>query len=128
MNIYAILPLCATILNLFLVIFILTKGEKKQLNMAFAILSFSVMVWNFGYFLMYIAPSKDFAFLFARQVMFFGTVFLPPTFLLFIMVLIDKFTKQTKILYLSAYIFSLTLYLLYFDGFTTNNVIRYSWG
>jgi signal transduction histidine kinase len=44
------------------------------------------------------------------------------------MVTTDEFKKQTKIVCLSAYIFSLTLFILNFKGFVTNDVIRYSWG
>jgi signal transduction histidine kinase len=128
MNAYATLPLTAVVLNLLLLIFILLKGRRKRLNQSFAILSSTVMVWNFGYFLMYISPSEKFALLFGRQIIFFGAVFLPPTFLYFLMVLINKFTMQTKIVCLTAFFLSLILFLLNFKGFITNNVVRYSWG
>src|SRR4030043_391377 len=127
MNTYAILPLCPVILNFLLLIFILTKGRKKKLNQAFAILSLSVMVWNFGYFLLYIAPSKNTALL-IRHINFLGVVFMPPTLLYFVMVLINKFTKQTKIVCLTAFTSSFILFLLNFKGFTTSDVLRYHWG
>jgi two-component system NtrC family sensor kinase len=127
MTFYALLPLCATILNLFLVIFILTKGAKRKLNHSFALVSLCVMVWNFGYFLLYIAPSRNFAFSYL-QVVFFGAVFIPPTFLYFMMALTDQITKKTKIVCLTAFVYSLTLFILNFWGFCSNDVIRYYWG
>jgi signal transduction histidine kinase len=127
MNTYAIIPLCAAVLNLLLVIFIVTKGGDKRLKQAFALVSFSVMVWNAGYFLLYIAPSKDFAF-HVRHINFLGAVFLHSTFLYFIVVLTGQVTKRTKIVSFTAFVSSFILFLLNFKGFTTNDVIQYHWG
>jgi signal transduction histidine kinase len=127
MNTYAILPLCAATLNLFLIIFILTKGGKRSLNQSFAVFSFFVMVWNLGYFLLYIAPSKDIALL-VRHINFFGAVFVPPTFLLFVLIITNQISKQTKIVSLTAFISSFVLFLLNFMGFTTYDVIQFDWG
>ena len=127
MNTYALFPLSATLVNLFLLIFILTKGRKKRLNQSFALFSFCMMIWNLGYFLLYIAPSKDIALSF-RHINFFGAVFIPPTFLYFVLVLTAQLTKRTKIICLTAFLFSFTLFLLNFKGFTTNDVIQFDWG
>ena len=127
MNTYATLPLIATLVNLFLVIFILAKGGKKRLNQSFALFSLGVMVWNLGYFLLYIAPTKDIALLF-RHINFFGAAFIPPTFFYFIIVLTGQVTKRTKILSLTAFVFSFILFLLNFKGVTTNDVYQFDWG
>jgi signal transduction histidine kinase len=127
MNIYAIFPLIAAILNLFLVIFILTKGGEKKLKLAFSTVIFFNTVWNVGYYLLYIAPSRDFA-LMSRQVNFFGTVFIPPSFLVLIILLTNQVTKLTKIVSLTAFASCFILFLLNFAGFTTYDVIHHYWG
>jgi two-component system NtrC family sensor kinase len=127
MNAYAILPLIAAILNLFLAIFVIKKGGKKKLNLSFSLVIVCAMVWNFGYFLLYVAPTRDFALL-IRHIIFFGTVFIPPTFLYLIMVLTDQVTKRKKIVSITAFSSSFILSLLNFTGFTTDDVTRYYWG
>ncbi len=127
MNTYAIFPLTAAILTLFLIIFVLSQGGKKKLNLSFAFVIFCNMVWNVGYYLLYVAPSRDFA-LFSRHINFFGTVFTPPTFLYLIMVLTGQVTKLTKNVCLTAFAASFILFILNFKGFITNDVTRYYWG
>jgi signal transduction histidine kinase len=126
-NTYAILPLSSAILNLFLVILILFKGKEGKLNHSFALLCFCAMIWNFGYYLLYSSSSKDLALL-SRQINFFGAVFVPPTFLYFTMILTKKFSKRSKNIFLATLISSFILFLLNFRGFTTNDVIQFSWG
>jgi len=127
MKTYAILPLFVVILNVLLLIFILARGERKKLNLAFFLVSICVMVWNIGYFLLYIAPSKDFA-LFSRQINFLGTVFIPPSFLYLVMVFTGQTTKRKKIICLTAFVISFILFLANFKGFATKDVIQYDWG
>ena len=80
-----------------------------------------------GYFLLYIAPTKDIALVF-RHINFLGAVFIPPTFFYFVMVLTGQVAKRTKFLSLTAFVFSCTLFLLNFKGFTTNDVYQFDWG
>ncbi|MBN1255117.1 MAG: GAF domain-containing protein [Deltaproteobacteria bacterium] len=127
MNNYAIFPLSAAILNILLVFFILKQGGNKKLNRSFAMLCISISIWNFGYLLLYISNSRDFA-LFSRQINFLGAVFAPSTFLYFVLILTNNITKRTSIISFSAFSFSVILFLANFRGFTTYDVIQYSWG
>ena len=127
MNTYAIFPLSAAILNLFLIIFILMKGGKKRLNQSFALLSLCALTWNLGYFFLYISPSKDIALL-VRHINFFGAVFTPPAFLYFVMVLTNQIRKHIKNICLAAFIISFILFLLNFKGFSSHDVLEFDWG
>src|SRR4030043_794883 len=122
MKIAAALPLSVVILNLFLLIFILSRPGEKNIKLSFALLSFCVMVWNSGYFLLNIVPTRELA-LISRQVNFFGAVFVPPSFLYFILALTGQDTTKRKIIFLAALVSSFTLFILNFKGFTTNEVV-----
>ncbi|MDI6717496.1 MAG: ATP-binding protein [Patescibacteria group bacterium] len=107
MQFYAITGLVNAVASTLIGIFVYFN-KKESINRAFAIFSFSVAFWSYGYFLWQISDSGSGA-LFWSRVLMAGAIFIPPTFFHFILTLLDRNKEKIKTVIFSYLLFSIFL-------------------
>ncbi len=98
---YVITGLINGITSVVLGWFILRRRFHSKISIVFALVCFVMAIWSFGYFFWMMSDSYEMA-LFWVRVLMAGAIFIPVTFLHFIILFleIDKFEKWMKWLYL----------------------------
>jgi signal transduction histidine kinase len=103
--------LLTSLLSLLLGLFVFLKGRDKPANLTLAFSSLALALWCFGQLMGGLAVSKT-AVLGWTRVGIGGAIFIPVFFLHFVLVLIDRHTKDTKTLFFA---YGLGGILLLFD-------------
>ncbi len=80
MNFFALAPVLATVVSLILGVFVLTRNPRNLLNRIFFLFTITLVIWNFGIFLMFAAETKEAALITARA-LHVGVIFCPYLFL-----------------------------------------------
>lgn len=119
MNYFAFSALVIAITSFILGLWVLIKNIKGRVNLTFALLTLAVIVWSGGYFFWQIAEDAASALFYSRLLMA-GAVFIPPTFLHFVLEFIKQADKRRNFV-----IFSYLIFLIFFIfNFTSYFVVR----
>jgi len=119
---YAISGLINALGSGFVGLFVWLKNRKKRLNQAFALMCLSIVVWSFSYFLWQMSTTKESALFWTRALMA-GSIFIPVTYLHFILIFLKKIQEKKKFIIFGYLIF----FFFFFANFTSsfvNNVTR----
>ncbi|MFH1823908.1 MAG: diguanylate cyclase [Candidatus Firestonebacteria bacterium] len=103
MNIHALPSIIAAITNLTLGIFVYLRGKGKKINLLFGLMSLAYAWWNFGAFMLYIAPNKESVLSLFRPTSS-GMWFIPPLTFHFIIHLGKDKSKISKIILSISYL------------------------
>lgn len=126
MNVYSISSIFASIFCISLAILVYLKNKENTLNRSFAIIAFLVGAWALFPFLAAVAKNDSMGLLYVRGV-YFAAIFVPSTFLSFVLNLIGK--KKTgneeKVL-ISSYLLSLVFFALNFTHLLIEDIKRFA--
>ncbi len=115
-NIFGLSSLCAFIVCELLAAFVYIKNPTNRINKAFAIETVFIGIWTLFPFVTGIAESQSNVLMFTRLV-YIGAILVPPTFLFFVINLIDLHTaKREKYLQIVTYIISVFFLLNSFNS------------
>ena len=103
--------LLTSLISLLLGLFVFLKGKDKPANITLALSSLALTLWCFGQLMGGLADSKA-AVLWWTRVGIGGAIFIPVFFLHFVLILIDRHTKDAKTLFFA---YGLGGILLLFD-------------
>jgi len=117
---YPISALLNTIIFITLCLIVITNNPKSRLNRSFCYFSVSIILWSFSYFLWQLSDNYNDA-LFWCRMLTIGACFIPSTFFHFSLILIEKFNRYYKTLFIT-YILSITLSLLSFTSLLVTDV------
>jgi signal transduction histidine kinase len=124
MNLFAVPPFITAFLILFLGVFVLTKNRKAHINRVFSIFSLILVIWLFGYGMMYLSVDKEQA-LFWGRTGFLGIIFIPILTYHFICTFLElKCNKSLIVIYLLA----IPSLLLAYSKYIYSGINRYFWG
>jgi len=123
--IYIILPLISGMFVLFLGLFVLGKNRRSKVNQIFFLFTFSVAIWLFASFIMFLSKTDEQT-IFWDRIVYLGVVFIPTTFYHFSL-LFTKIKNQKRLLYLGYFLSFLFLILSRTDYFISD-LYKYSWG
>lgn len=110
MNYYAFSALVNFISGLLAGIFVYFYNRKSRINRSFALFSFLIAAWSFGYFFWQISNTSDSALFWSRALMV-GAVFAAPAYLSLALALTDLYERKKIILIASYLIFSVFFFL-----------------
>ena len=97
MSLYSVPPLIASLLVLFVAIFVFLKSSKSLINITFSLLCLFVFMWLFGYAMMYSTTSEAFA-LWSARFVYIGVVCVPTFFYHFCVSFVGKQEERKKII------------------------------
>lgn len=120
MNYYAFSALFNAATSLLLGFFVFNKNRKGKANIAFALFALSVIIWSIGYYFWQVSKDADSALFFTRLLMA-GAVFIPATYLHFVLALINKLESRKKLL-ISSYLVFFIFFLFNFTPLFINRV------
>ena len=120
MNLFAISGLINAISVFILGSIVYFKNRKGQINIRYAIFCFFVGFWSFCYFFWQISQDKNSALLWSRVLMI-GAIFIPVCFLHFVLLLLDLYKKDRRIVNIGYLIF-LFFFILNFTPWFVNDV------
>jgi len=83
------------------------KNKNNELNKRYFLMSLNISVWSFGLFLCHISYYREIA-LFWNRFLHFAAIFIPITFIHFVISLLGKTREKKSILFI-GYIYSLIL-------------------
>jgi len=114
MNFESILLFITSFINLFLGIFVFTKNVKGELNKSFALFAASIAIWGFGLLTLSLVPQgyKSFAVNYCVPILHLGLVFIPSSFLSFVISMTKNKTLVNIIFSYFAYSLSLVFIIL----------------
>ncbi len=108
MNLFALLPFSAFILNIILGSYIFSQDTEKRINKLYSLFTFTIATWALGDFLVLMSPSFEMA-LYGDKIALIGASFMPAFLLHFFIVFTKKKLISRKIylflLYLPAFFF-----------------------
>ncbi|WP_455139869.1 histidine kinase N-terminal 7TM domain-containing protein [Candidatus Hodarchaeum mangrovi] len=110
-NIYALLMGAVSLLSIYLLIYTLLFRQRTQLNIVFALMISSCVIWCTGYTLDIAAIDFDFMLLLIKF-QYIGIATLPPLFLIFVLIFTKRENLALKPLLLLIFLPSLIHYLL----------------
>ncbi len=90
--------------------FVYLKNPKKLVNKIFALLTLSFSFWSFSYGFWLISQTKELAFFWVR-LLTIGSIFIPITFLHWVLVLLKRDKKKKAIIFFG---YSLSIFFLFF--------------
>ena len=105
MNFFSFFCLVTSIASLILGCFVYFKNRKAFVNKLWFLLSFSIAIWNFGYFKSLVAPSQAQALFWSRYFLYGGAIFIPAFFVHFVFSFLDIHKVKGKIIQ-TIYFFS----------------------
>ena len=111
MSFYALSALINTIVSLALSFFVYTRNRKKTVNKCYVLTTITIGIWSLSYFFWQISSDKSQALFWCRTLMV-GAIFIPPTYLHFVLSLLELNLKKRKLI--------TTLYTIAFIFFTLN--------
>lgn len=121
---FAVLAFLTGLLNLFLGFYSYSVSAKKQVNLLFLILSSLFATWSFFYAFVYIAPTKEDAWLF-YNISSIGWVCFPPVLLHFTLLIRNKDFKYKKLIFALIYLPAIVFQSkVYFDYLLTVDLVR----
>ncbi len=127
MSVYSILPLIASVTNLFLGGVVIGKNPNSRVNQAWAFLSLCLAIWSFGLFALFSSINSSSAYSW-MHLYNLGIVLVPSAFLYFVLVFTDSLTKYWKNVVISAYVASAIFFLLGYTSLFNEAVTKFSWG
>jgi len=116
----AITGLINAVAGAFLGLFVYLKNKKEALNKIFGLMCLSIAVWGFSYFIWQMSTTKESALFWVKGAMM-GAIFIPVTYLHFILVLLNLHKIKKRFLILS-YIFTFFLFVLNFTPLIVKDV------
>ena len=119
MSYYALVALINGIAATFLGILVYFRRRKEAASTGFALFSLCVSFWSYSYFIWQISGSAEQALFWSRMLMA-GAIFVPVTYLHFVLGLLDRIEKNKRFLIFSYILFSIFSIL----NFTTPNFIE----
>ncbi|MBZ9578726.1 hypothetical protein KJA14_02645 [Patescibacteria group bacterium] len=120
MSYFVITGLINAIGSVFFGLYVYLKNPKANLNKTFGLFCLSVAVWSSFYCVWQISTTEESALFWSRALMA-GAIFIPVTYLHFILVFLDLHQKKKKFLILS-YILSFIFLVLDFTPLFVKNV------
>jgi signal transduction histidine kinase len=108
MDIYALSGLINAILFTALSIFVFLKNPKSSLNIKYSVFIIFAAIWSFFYFLWFGSNSKSDALLWSRALMC-GSIFIPVSFLNFVLTFLDIYQRKKKFVIFGYAIFFIFL-------------------
>lgn len=119
MSYYALVALINGIAATFLGLLIYFRRKKETASTGFTLFSLCVSFWSYSYFIWQISDSAENALFWSRMLMA-GAIFVPVTYLHFVLGLLDRIGKNKRFLSFSYILFSIFFIL----NFTTPNFIK----
>lgn len=117
---YAITGLINAVAGAFLGLFVYLKNKKEALNKIFGLMCLSIAVWGLSYFIWQMSTTKESALFWVKGAMM-GAIFIPVTYLHFILVLLNLHKIKKRFLVLS-YILTFFLFVLNFTPLIVKDV------
>ncbi len=120
MNFYALSGLINGLATSALGIFIYFKNKRGVVNRYYGLTTVFISIWSYGYFFLQISTYESQA-LFWSRALTAGAIFIPPTYLHFVLSLLGLHRKKRKIL-IFAYILSSIFFILNFTPLFVKSV------
>jgi len=120
MKIYALIAIINAIFASILGLYVYFKNRKRLVNKIFGFFCLSISIWSYGYFFWQLSLEKSLA-LFWCRVLMGGAIFIPITYLHFIVTLVDKNKEKRKEIILGYLIF-IFFFFFNFTSFFVKNV------
>lgn len=120
MNFYALSGLINGLASSALGIFVYFRNRKGAVNKYYGLTTLAIGVWSYSYFFWQISTYKPNALFWCRTLMI-GAIFIPPTYLHFVLALLD-IHKQKKILINFLYIFAFVFFVFDFTPLLIRDV------
>lgn len=127
MSVYTVLPLIASVANLFLGGLVIGKKPSGRINRVWAFLCLCLAIWSLGTFALYISHDKVLA-LSWLKLYNAGVVLIPAAFLHFALVLAGDKSQSGKIALAAAYSMSAIFFALGFTPLFNKGVEYHFWG
>jgi len=105
--------------------FVYLKNKTNPINRLWAIFCATIAFWSFSYFFWQVSSEKELALLWCRILMI-GAIFIPVTFLHFLLVWLDLYLQNKRVLYVS-YGVSVAAVILDFTPFFVKGVRQISY-
>jgi signal transduction histidine kinase len=122
MDFYALSALVNGISSSALGIFVYFKNRNKIVNKYYGLTTVFIGIWSYSYFFWQISPQEIQALFWCRMLMI-GAIFIPPTYLHFVLSLLDLNVAKKRVLYV-CYFFSLVFFILNFSTLFVKGVSR----
>ena len=120
MNFYALTALINAIAATILSLLVYFKNRKGFTNKTFGLFSFFIAIWSYAYFFWQISKHADTALFWSRALMV-GAIFIPISYLHFVLVLLNKLEEKKKILII-GYVIFIFFFLLNFTSLFVRDV------
>ena len=114
MSFFAISGLLNAIISSFFGVFVYLKNRGNKINQTFALMCLSIVLWSFPYYLWQIATNEKSALLWSRGLMI-GAIFIPVTYLHFILSFLEKDQEKKRFIFLSY----IVAFIFLFSNFTS---------
>ncbi len=105
--------------------FVYFKNRKNTANRLWALFSSAVAFWGYSYFLWQLSADKTEALFWCRSLML-GAIFIPVTFFHFLLVWLDSYRKNKRLLQIS-YTLSFMAFILNFTPYFIKDVAPILW-
>lgn len=123
---FYLFPLFSSLLIFILGFFIFLKNRKSFLNILFSFLCFSIFIWLFGTFLMFLNIENKNLAIFLDRICYIGVVFIP-TFMYHFSVVFSRAKKQRFFVF-TGYILSFIFMILAQTKYFVDDLFVYAWG
>ena len=124
MNPYAIPPIITSVLIFSTGLFVFTRNKKAGINRVFSVFSLILVIWLFGYSMMYLSKDSDRA-LFWGRTGFLGIIFIPILSYHFISIFLNHKNRAFIIL---IYQLSIPSLLISYTNYIYNGIKMRFWG
>ena len=129
MNIHHICPLIASLAFLFFAIFVFLNNPRSIKNITYSLMCFCTFIWEFSIFSMRVIGPGTAAFFFSKTV-YLGVIFIPITYLHFILAYLGISENRKVIIplifgYIISILFEISLFTT--NGFVSGYYVYY-WG
>jgi len=117
---FAITGLINALSSTFVGLLVYLKNRKETLNKVFGLMCLSIAVWGFSYFVWQMSTTKESALFWVRGAMM-GAIFIPVTYLHFVLVFLELH-RSKKLFLILSYTLPFILALLNFTPLIVKNV------
>ena len=126
-NIYSIPSFIASVLLLFLGIFVYNNNRRSPVNIAFALECLVSFIWQFSYGMMYLFSNDKPVAMLWMKVGYIGVIFIS-VFIYYFIIEFLGLKKERIVFYVSCAIAALFTYLNLTKDLFTTGLIKYPWG
>lgn len=124
---YIFTTILATVINIFLGLFVLFRNPSRGLNRTYFSLSLCLSIWGSSSLAFSLITDKETIILFAH-IFYLGMIFLPSTYLHFTVLATKLYSKNKRVLIIIAYSSSFLLQIFNWTGLLFKDVIYYEFG